>query len=470
MKILTDFFETNQAIIYFSYGLVFFIMGLVVALQSRQSSRLELARSLNWLAAFGILHGLNEWGDLFIPIQATYLSPPFVNLLYVIQLVLLALSFMFLFTFGVSLLKPAGKLKWLSAAPTFLLVAWVFVTFFILTPMYQNDTTTWHHISNALARYFIAFPGGLLAAYGLRAHAKQRIQPLGVRSIYNALRLAGLSLGVYAILGGLIPPPIPFWPGNVINRETFGAWIGIPPLAFRALVGLILAVATIRALEVFDLESKRRIEELERGSLLNAERERLARDLHDGALQKVYTAGLLVRSVAKQLDPGTEISNRIEQSVTALNEAVTDLRNNLKTLHAGTMASVESLSELLHQVAADPHYTSMVNIKLETSLFSESSLSPLRSGHIMGIVGEAMSNILRHAQARSVLIRAQESDGQLRITIKDDGVGYIAGSNAGYGLQNMRDRARLLNGALEINSVAGKGTTVTLEIPWMDQP
>src|SRR5512139_4054849 len=105
MEILAVFFEANQAIIYFAYGLAFFTMGLAVALQSRQFSRLELARSLNWLAGFGILHGLNEWGDLFIPIQTTYLATPVVNLLYVVQLVLLALSFTCLFAFGVSLLK-----------------------------------------------------------------------------------------------------------------------------------------------------------------------------------------------------------------------------------------------------------------------------------------------------------------------------------------------------------------------------
>src|SRR5919108_5103303 len=135
MGTLITFFEVNRAIIYFVYGLAFFVMGLVVALQSRQSSRLELARSLNWLAGFGILHGLNEWGDLFIPIQSTYLPTPIVNLLYIVQLVLLALSFMCLFVFGVSLLKPSGINKWLAAAPTGLFALWVFVTFFVLTTL-----------------------------------------------------------------------------------------------------------------------------------------------------------------------------------------------------------------------------------------------------------------------------------------------------------------------------------------------
>lgn len=467
MNIFTIFFETNQAIIFFAYGLAFFIMGLVVALQSRQSSRLELARSLNWLAGFGILHGLNEWGDLFIPIQSAYLSTPVANLLYVIQLILLALSFMCLFAFGVSLLKHFGVNRWLAAAPTVSFVIWMFVTFFILTLFYQ-DQTTWHHISNALARYFIAFPGGLLAAYGLREHAKRRILPLKVPTIYNALRISGVALSLYAILGGLVTPPVPFWPGNIVNSETIGNWIGIPPLAFRAVIGLLLSISTIRALEIFKLETDQRIEALERDSILNAERERLARDLHDGAIQKAYTAGLLVQSAIKSVEPHSEVSTRMNRAAAALKDAVSDLRSNLETLHEGTSAPIEPLVDLLKHVATDSHYTTMVNIEVETNLTADSKLSPVQSGHVMRIVSESMSKVLRHALARTVRIIANRDGEALRIEIKDDGNGIIPSSSVGYGLQNMRDRARQLNGALEINSQPGKGTQVVLEIPWKD--
>jgi len=105
------------------------LFGLVIAIQSRHSSRLDLARSLSWLAAFGITHSLNEWGDLFIPIQAQYLSEPAIQLLYVIQLVVLAVSFACLFEFGVALLRPLGRARWLHGAPPVLLVAWVFGIF-----------------------------------------------------------------------------------------------------------------------------------------------------------------------------------------------------------------------------------------------------------------------------------------------------------------------------------------------------
>ena len=61
MAFIRTLFEINRQIILFGYGLVFFVLGLAIALQSRRYSRLELARSLAWLAAFGLAHGLYEW-------------------------------------------------------------------------------------------------------------------------------------------------------------------------------------------------------------------------------------------------------------------------------------------------------------------------------------------------------------------------------------------------------------------------
>ena len=100
------FFQTNRDIFFFIYGLTFFNMGVTILLQTRCSSRLELARSLVWLALFGITHGLNEWGDFFIPKQADYLSATAINGLYMFKLVILAVSFACLFEFGVTMLNP----------------------------------------------------------------------------------------------------------------------------------------------------------------------------------------------------------------------------------------------------------------------------------------------------------------------------------------------------------------------------
>jgi signal transduction histidine kinase len=466
MITLADFFLINRSMIYFVYGLVFFILGFAIILQTRQSSRLDLARSLRWLAAFGIAHAFHEWGDLFIPIQAEYLNPGIVRILYVLHLTLLALSFVFLFEFGFALLYTGKRGRWFHWLTPLLFIGW-FIVLIRIIPAEISDERVWRYPANALARYFIGFPAGLLAAFALRHHTMQRIRPLNVPNIVLTLQVAGIALGVYALLGGLIPPPVDFFPGNIVNRETFTDVVGIPPLVFRSLVGLVIVVALIRALEVFNVETERRIEALEQNQIIAAERERLARELHDGAIQKVYTAGLLVESASRLADSKSEIGSRLQKSVIVLNDAIVDLRRNLAELHAGTQSSSAHLPDLLKQITENPNYTSMVNISLDMDLQNNKPLSPMRSGHIMAIVNEALANIVRHAQAKNVEISAHDLGAHLLIEIKDDGFGIPSEPRAGYGLRNMHDRARLLNGSLAF--VNNKGTTVSLNVPWVDQ-
>ncbi len=467
MEFLHEFFELNRGVIYFGYGLVFFVLGLAIALQSRQYSRLDLARSLTWLSAFGFTHAFHEWGDLFIPIQAAYLSPGLIHLLEGIHLFLLAVSFTLLFEFGVSLLREVRWARWLHLTAAVLLAVWIFTVYFPLDALI-TDFNTWRSVSNALARYFIGFPGALLAAYSLRQHAKLRIEPLNVPHIFRMLRFSGWMLALYAILSGLIVPPIPFFPGNLINSATFEQALGAPPPVFRSLVGLGLAVAIIRALEVFDLETARMIEAMEQKQILATERERLARELHDGAIQKVYTAGLLVESAYKLVEPDHPVLiERLEKAVNVLDDAIRDLRRNLGELH--TTPGEVPLPEALRLLAEDPRFESLVEISLEISLPEDEPLSPVRSGHVLAVVNEALSNVIRHARARHVKISACEQDGRLILTVEDDGISIPRNYQAGFGLRNMRDRARLLGGTVEFRGASGKGTRVVLDIPWRDE-
>jgi len=466
MAFIRTFFELNRDIILFAYGLVFFVLGLAIALQSRRYSRLDLARSLSWLAAFGFTHSFHEWGDLFIPIQKEYLSAPAIELLNVVQLLLLAASFACLFEFGVALLRPFGRARWLHGVSAGLLLLWVFSIFFVLLP-FSPDLLTWHHMANALARYFIGFPGGLLAAYGLRQQTFRRIAPLNVPHIVNTLRITGVALALYAVFGGLIPPPVPFFPGSLLNTLIFEQVLGVPPLLFRSLIGLVLAVTVIRALEVFEVETARMIEAMEQQQILAAERDRIARELHDGAIQTVYTAGLLIESTHKLVPPDSPAATRLEKAIAVLNDAIRDLRRNLGDLRAPP--SVEPLPAALRRLAEDPRFRSLVDVSLDLDLPDSDSLSPVRTDHVLAIATEALSNVVRHAQAHRVIIGAQTTDNRLTIRIQDDGRGMTGDWQAGYGLRNMRDRARLLGGQLEVTSASGQGTTITLDIPWKEE-
>jgi len=463
---LRTFYEINRPIFEFGYGLSFFVMGLVVALQSRRSSRLALARTLGWLAAFGLTHGLFEWGEHFAPVHEAVLNPAGIEALHSVHLILLSASLACLFMFGAGLMRAAEGWRWLSRLAAGLLAGYFLVALFVL-PQMIPDPIGWHNVANALARYLIGFPGALLAAYGLRVQAHRFVAPLEAPHIVTMLRAAGIGLLLYAVFGGLIPPPIPVWPGSVLNTRTFEQALGVPPLVVLSFVGLLLAVTIIRALEVFDLETERRIEAMEQQQILTAERERIARELHDGAIQTVYTAGLLVESAQRQTPAGSPLATRLDKAAHLLNDAIGDLRRNLGELKAAPAG--QPLAAALRQLAEDPRFQPMVEVKLEMDLPAEETLAPARTDHVLAIAGEAMANVVRHAQARQVVITARRRAERLELLIQDDGVGFDEQAAGGYGLRNMADRARLLGGRLNVASAAGQGTTIRLDIPWSDE-
>jgi len=467
MDLVRLFFSLNRDIIYFAYGLVFFVLGLAIALQSRNYSRLDLARCLQWLAAFGFVHAFNEWGDLFIPIQENYANPDTILWLHRIHLLLLAVSYAFLFEFGVTLLKPLGLARWVHRIPALLLGVWFFLVYFPL-PELLPDFHTWHNTANALARYFIGFPGGLLAAYGLRKHTLYRIVPLRVPHIVKMLRFAGMMLAFYALFGGLIPPPVPFFPGNIINTMNFEQAFFVPVPVFRSLIGLGLVIAIIRALEVFDVETARMIESIEQQQILLAERSRIARDIHDGAIQKVYTAGLLIESARKHVSETDDpLFSRLEKAELVLNDAITDLRHSLGELKSSPESAPFPI--VLRNLAEDARFRSLVEIDLEIDLPENEVLSPVQAEHVLSVVNEALANVVRHAQASQVLIAVHKQDNRFLMTVEDNGIGMAEDVDVGYGLRNMRDRARMLGGEIEFTQANGKGTRVTLDIPWKDK-
>lgn len=459
MLFLREFVELNAQLILFAYGLVFFILGLSIALQSRHSSNLALARSLSWLAAFGFTHGLYEWGDLFIPLQTAYLAPATITVLYIFQILLLVVSFFCLFTFGLSLSNLPARTRW--RVPIFFIGLWLVLTIF-LPPSVRDDPLQYRNAVDALARYFIGFPGSLAAAFGLRTYALQKIAPLKFPHIVRMLRLAGLTMIFYAFLSGLIPRAELFFPSTLLNTRSFAAFVGLPPSVFRSLAGLIMAISMTRAMEIFDLETKRMVDTMEQEQMLANERLRIARKLHDGTIQQVYSAGLLVEA-SRKIVKNEAVAKRLDRAASVLNDVIINLRQNLGELQSSP--SDVPFPTSLKKIVNDSRYASLVDVSLEIDLPDDIFLSPKESEHILSIIHEALANVIKHARARRVGISASLEKNILKIMIADDGGGFGEQIVEGFGLQNMRDRARLLSGQLDIFSSENGGTTVNLQLP-----
>lgn len=462
MDNLSTIFDQAKNLVIFSSGLVYFVMGLAIALQSRQSSRLNFARSLMWLASFGITLGFYEWFELLSPVSDNKLTSSHYLIIHVIHLILLSISFSCLLEFGVALLRPLQRGQWIHPVTIGMVVSYG-VLIILFLPQHTHDLQEWHNSADTLARYFLCFPGGLLAAYSLREQTNAFITPLQAPNIEKNFKLASISLASYALLAGLTPPPVSFFPGNLLNSDTFKQIIGVPAPVFQAIIGAALAITIIRALEVFQIETDRHIEQMEQWQIMSAERERLARELHDRTIQTAYTAGLLVDSARKLAPPGSQISTRLDNAIMALDEVIADLRYQLGELSPSNNG--ETLREVLQNVAENPHFRSLVNIRLEQELSGGEEFSNMRMDHITTVLMESMANIIRHARATEVIIHVSNENNDLVITIRDNGIGISDDHEIGYGIRNMQERANLMAAKLTIQSIRGKGTEVRLKIP-----
>jgi signal transduction histidine kinase len=465
---LREFFQANRVIVLFIYGQVFFVLGMAIALQSWRHSRLALSRSLSWLAAFGLAHGLYEWGLVFIPFQAGYLAPPLIELLWATHAALLTLSFACLFQFGVETLRPLpGRWRLLRALPCLSLLLWAGWAFGPALTL-ASDLRVWQATITIAARYALGFPGALLAAVGLWRQAHQLDAAHPGSSAPRMLRVGALALGAYSVLGGLIVPPAPIAPARWLNTEQVGQVLILPVPVLRGLLGLILAVAIIRSLAIFQLELDRRLTAMEEEQMLVAERDRLGRELHDGTLQTIYAAGLLLQSAEREL---AHVGNapalgRLQQSIALLNTAVGEIRAHIGELRPAPDG--RSLVAGLRELAGDHQLRSLVDLDLRLDLPDERPLPPATVAHLLAITTEALSNVARHAHASQTTVRAAAQGQRLILMVSDNGHGLPADTLVGYGLRNIRERARILGGDLILQSKPGHGTTVTVDIPWSE--
>jgi signal transduction histidine kinase len=461
-------FLADNAIIVSSVGAqAFFMLGLALAVQYWRHSHVALARHLKWLAAFGLLLAFHEWGDVFIPLQEPYLAQPIINILRLLQAALLAAAFACLFQFAVAALEPLPAVwRWLRLGPAVGFALWLAVA---LGPLMEAHTGIegWHMEAMVWARYGLALPAALLAAYALRHHTRRLTAPMEMPHIARWLRIAAWALLGLAFFAGLVVPRMPWFPANTLNEDTVQQVLVLPPVAFRAMLGLVLALAFIRALGLFRAELDRQLGDLQEAQTLSQERERLSRELHDGALQSIYAAGLLLRTLqgpAGDREAAAPQDERIAQSMELLDAAVADLRGQIGALQS--LPTGLDLSLGLENLIAQRHLRSLVEVDLDVDLADGPAPAPRRVAHVLAVANEALSNVVRHTNATRVTVQARQADDFLCLEVTDNGGGIPDDAKAGSGLSTMRERARLLGGSLAVQSHEGVGTTVLLKVPW----
>ena len=267
------------------------------------------------------------------------------------------------------------------------------------------------------------------------------------------------------------------WQGRILTRQGQQRWAEIKAITRRLDDGTVVWDGI-----VWDISESKRIElELDssRGQLreLSAhlesvreeEKARIAREVHD-ELGQILTVLKLETSMCElayaQLDPGLhERLNSMKKLIAQLFQLVRDVATSLRPpiLDAGISSAIEWQAR---RFEARTHIPCLVQVP--------EYLPPLGASKEVGlfrILQEALTNVMRHAQAHTVELTLSVQGRELCLSISDDGQGFVpaGGRPTSFGLVGMRERVLMLGGTLALHSVPGEGTTLTVRVPLVEK-
>jgi len=234
---------------------------------------------------------------------------------------------------------------------------------------------------------------------------------------------------------------------------------------------LDLAVSQINSSPRFtgilrDLTDRRKLE-WRLAEIQTEERRRIAQELHDGIGGHITGVGLLAQTLKTQL---TSAQSPLAIKADDLVNSITECQRQLHAVARELMPVEpvpEGLTAALEELAtqAETRYGISCRFQCDGPVLLH---DPIAAKHVFRIVQEAVHNAARHGKPKQITIGLLPTDRRLQITVTDDGTGLKegAGTQAGMGLDNMRQRARLLGGDFAIHPKEGGGTVVMCWIPW----
>jgi signal transduction histidine kinase len=190
------------------------------------------------------------------------------------------------------------------------------------------------------------------------------------------------------------------------------------------------------------------------------DRERIARDLHDVVIQRLFATGMQLQAIAPHtLRP--EAAKRVSAAVDDLDATIRDIRRSIFELRAPAGVSLRTeLGEAIDTAADALGFRPFLDVSGPVDSAVPDDIAP----EILAVLREALSNTARHASASTVRVSVRAADSQLTVRVEDDGVG-IDPSRARGGVVNMGERAHDLGGTFEIGPGEIGGTVVVWQVP-----
>ncbi len=457
-----------MVLVFFIYGLSFFLLGTVILAQARRDSGFWVERHLWLLAGFGLLHGLNEWLDMFLLLGSAQWGESGVKAIEVFRFFVGQVSYVFLLQFGVTLvLHGRNRCTWCPRAT--LAVCALFILGFAVRGWLCRFNKHWFLTSDITMRYLIAFPGAALTGAGFFLERRNpEIKRLDAPAVRGGLAGLGVSFCLYAILAGLVVKPAPFFPASVINYETFMQTTGLPVQVFRAGCAIAVLFFVCRALRVFELRTRRELDNAYREIIRTSNREqaRIGQDLHDGLGQQLagiaYMSKIMEKRVREHLPAETPTAKQIRED---LEDAMDMTRSLARGLHPAAIEK-DGLGFALRELAENTERVFGVACTADADTKAQIE-DGATAGHLFRIAQEAVANAVKHAQAANISVSLQSDPHGIRLTVSDDGTGMPTepDTNRGLGLRIMRYRAEVIGAGLGIAPAPGGGTTVQAVLP-----
>jgi signal transduction histidine kinase len=201
----------------------------------------------------------------------------------------------------------------------------------------------------------------------------------------------------------------------------------------------------------------------ERMSLLE-DRDRIGRDLHDLVIQRLFGVGLGLDSTVRMV-PAGEPAQRLRQAVVDIDDTIKDIRRAIFAL--GTLEGSTDLQTEIEILVDRAAATMKLRPKLRLEGPIRTTVPAAVTDDLLAVVGEALTNVSRHAHASTVEVRVVVDHDTLEVIVTDDGIGMPSDALES-GLHNMRERAAGHGGELVVESEAGTGTTLTWSVPLVE--
>ena len=225
----------------------------------------------------------------------------------------------------------------------------------------------------------------------------------------------------------------------------------------------IEAVEAERSRAGENLELQKKAQEAEVAAL--KERGRIAREIHDGIAQSIYMLSLNLETLSEVADrEDGKLRDRIHELVPLAKQTLLETRHYIFDLKP-VLAGERGIVDLAENQAKE--FQTVAGTPVELSVRGEPrQVSAAAGAGVYRIMQEALANVFKHANASSVNITLAFENGSLRLSLQDDGSGFSPDQvTAGYGLDNMRQRAKEMGGTCKILSAPGDGTIVTFTLP-----